>query len=288
MGALTVYAVTAVDGLAFGLLLYCLAAGLTLIWGVVDVLNLSHGTLYLIGAYLAWLCSDGGWTGLLTALAAGIAVGAAGGYLLDTAMRPLAGRHLDQALATLGAAFVAADLLTGATGGVPLRVQPPAVLAGSIPIFGHAYPVWRLLFIAVAAGIATVMIAVIDRSRTGAVIRAVVDDEAMAAAAGIGTRAVRAAVLAAGAALAVTAGVLAAPVLGPAPGVDTAVLTLSLIIVVIGGLGSVRGALAAALGVGQLQTLGVVLAPAGTVPFLLAAAMLAVLLARPSLQGRPA
>jgi len=283
---LTAYAVTVVDGLAYGLLLFTVAAGLTLIWGVADVLNLGHGTLYLAGAYLGWWLADGGWGGLAAATAVGSVAGAAAGGLLSVTLRPLTGRHLDQGLATLGGAFVAADLLTNATGGQPLRAEAP--LPASVPLFGHPYPVWRLLFIGVAAALATVMILVIERSRTGAMIRAVVDDEPMAAAAGVRTRLVQASVLAAGCALAVAVGVLGAPVLGPAPGVDTTVLTLSLIIVVVGGLGSIRGALAAAVGVGQLQTVGVLLAPPATVPFLLAAAMLAVLVARPTLHGRPA
>ncbi|MEV6968858.1 branched-chain amino acid ABC transporter permease [Hamadaea sp. NPDC051192] len=280
------YAITGLDGLAYGLLLFCIASGLTLIWGVADVLNLGHGTLYLAGAYLGWWLADGGWGGLAAATAVGALAGAATGGMLAIALRPLAGRHLDQGLATLGGAFVAADLLTTATGGQPLRAEAP--LPGSVPLLGHLYPSWRLLFIAVAAVLAAAMILIIDRSTIGAVIRAVVDDEPIAAATGIRTRQVQAGVLATGCALAVTIGVLGAPVLGPAPGVDATVLTLSLIIVVVGGLGSIRGALLAAIGVGQLQTLGVLLAPAAMVPFLLAAAMLAVLIARPTLNGRPA
>jgi branched-chain amino acid transport system permease protein len=281
------YAVTAVDGVAYGLLLFCVAAGLTLIWGVADVLNMSHGTLYLVGAYTAWALSDGGWTGLAVAIAVGATIGAAAGALLSVAMRPLAGRPLDQALATLGLSFVAADLLTGVFTGEPLRAEPPVALSGSVTVAGHAYPAWRLVFIGVAVAIAAVLFFTIDRSRAGAVVRAVVADAQMAEATGIRTRRVQAAVLAAGGMLAVAVGVLGAPVLGPAPGTDTLVLGQSLIIVVVGGLGSIRGALAAALCVGQVQTLGVLLAPAAA-PFLLAAAMLAVLVVRRPLPVRPA
>jgi branched-chain amino acid transport system permease protein len=283
---LATYAITCLDGLAYGLLLFTVASGLTLIWGVADVLNLGHGTLYLAGAYLGWWLADGGWGGLAAATAVGALAGAAAGGLLAVALRPLSGRQLDQGLATLGGAFVAADLLTTATGGQPLRAEAP--LPGSVSLLGQLYPAWRLLFIAVAAAIAATMVLIIDWSVVGAVIRAVVADEPMAAATGIRTRWIQAAVLAAGCALAVVVGVLGAPVLGPAPGVDTTVFTLSLIIVVVGGLGSIRGALVAAIGVGLLQTLGVLLAPAAMVPFLLALAMLAVLIARPTLHGRPA
>ncbi|MCP2323562.1 branched-subunit amino acid ABC-type transport system permease component [Hamadaea flava] len=286
MDGIFAYAITGLDGLAYGLLLFCVASGLTLIWGVADILQLGHGTLYLAGAYLGWWLADGGWGGLAAATAVGALAGAAVGGLLAICLRPLTGRHLDQGLATLGGAFVTADLLTTATGGQPLRAEAP--LPGSVPLFGHLYPTWRLVFIGVAAGLATILVLIVDRSTVGATVRAVVDDEQMAAATGIRTRLVQAGVLAAGCALAVTVGVIGAPVLGPAPGVDTTVLTLSLIIVVVGGLGSIRGALLAAVGVGLLQTLGVLLAPAALVPFLLAAAMLIVLVARPTLHGRPA
>ncbi|MEU7823013.1 branched-chain amino acid ABC transporter permease [Catellatospora sp. NPDC049133] len=282
------YLITVVDGLAYGLVLFVVAAGLTLIWGVADVLNLAHGTLYLVGAYTAWSLSDGGLTGLLLAVAVGAAIGATAGGLLSLAMRPLSRRPFDQALATLGLSFIGADVLTALFSGEPLHVSPPAALAGSVDLAGHAYPAWRLVFIGIAAAVATSLVLTIDRSRAGAVIRAVVTDAPMAEATGIRTRRVQIAVLAAGGAMAVAVGVAAAPVIGPAPGVDHIVLSQSLIIVVVGGLGSMRGALAAAVGVGQVQTLGVLLAPPATAPFLLAAAMLVVLVTRRSTLGRPA
>jgi branched-chain amino acid transport system permease protein len=140
------YAVTALYGLAFGLLLFTVAAGLTLIFGVLDVLNLAHGSLYLAGAYLAYLLAGGG--GLLDlaiAFAAGVAVGAGGGFLLAAMLRPLAGGgHLDQALATLGIAWIAADAYTAGFGGAPLPANPPDLLAGSIRLGAHGYPIYRL------------------------------------------------------------------------------------------------------------------------------------------------
>ncbi len=270
------YGITVLDGLAYGLLLFCVAAGLTLIFGVMGVLNLAHGTLYLLGTYLAWAIFDGGWAGLALAVAAGAVAGAVGGAGLSVAMRPLAGRHLDQALATLGIAFVAADLFTAVFGAEPLPADPPTALAGSVTMAGHSYPAWRLVFIGLAAVLASALLLVLERSRAGAVVRAVAADETMADATGIATRTVQTAVLAAGGALAVAVGVLGAPVLGPAPGVDTTVLVQSLIVVVVGGFGSVRGAFVAALGVGQIETLGVALAP-NLAPFLLFGVMLAVL-----------
>ncbi|MEH1124738.1 branched-chain amino acid ABC transporter permease [Micromonospora sp. CPCC 206061] len=274
------YAVTAVDGIAFGLLLFTVAAGLTLIFGVMDVLNLAHGSLYLAGAYLAYLLSGGDLLRLGAALAVGVVVGAAGGAALAAAMRPIAGHgHLDQALATLGIAFVAADGFTTGFGGAPLPTDPPRLLAGSISLAGHGYPIYRLLFIAIAGLLAIGLHLVITRTRHGVMLRATVADPAMAAATGINTRRVQGAALAAGGVLAVTAGVLGAPLLGPAPGVDTTVLVLSLIVVVIGGSSSIPGTLAAALVVGQVQTVGVIVAPS-VAPFALLAVLLVTLTAR--------
>ncbi len=274
------YAVTALDGLAFGLLLFVVAAGLTLIFGVVDVLNLAHGSFYLAGTAVAYLLSRGGLIGLVEALAVGALLGAGGGAALDAAMRPLLGYgHLDQALATLGIAFLAADGYTAVFGGAPLPVNPPRLLAGSIHLAAHGYPVYRLGFIAVAAALAVAAHLTITRTRYGVLLRATVADPAMAAATGVHTRRVRAAAMAAGGVLAVVGGVLGAPLLGPAPGVDTTVLVLSLIVVVIGGTGSIPGTLAAALLVGQVQTVGVLATPT-TAPFALFAVLLATLVLR--------
>ncbi|HEX5540818.1 MAG TPA: branched-chain amino acid ABC transporter permease [Micromonospora sp.] len=277
------YTVTALDGVAFGLLLFVVAAGLTLIFGVMDVLNLAHGTLYLAGAYLAYLLTDGSLIGLAAALAAGAALGAGGGAALSAALRPLSGRsHLDQALVTLGLAFLAADLFSTFFGAVPLPTAPPRLLAGGLELAGHGYPIYRLVFIAIAALIGLALHLTLQRTTAGVLLRATVSDPAMAAATGINAGRVRIAAMAVGGALAVVGGVLGAPLIGPGPGIDTTVLGLSLIVVVLGGAGSIPGALAAALLVGQIQTVGVLLAPAAA-PFALFGAMLIVLVIR----GRP-
>lgn len=274
------YAVTALDGVAFGLLLFVVAAGLTLIFGVMGVLNLAHGSLYLAGAALAYLLTNGGLAGLAVAVTAGALVGAACGAGLGVIMRPLEryGR-LGQALATLGLALLAADAYNTVFGGAPLLANPPSALAGSISVAGFGYPVYRLVFIGIAILLGLTLHLVVARSHYGAALRATVADPGMAAATGINTRTVQTSAMAGGGALAVTGGVLGAPLLGPAPGVDNTVLVLSLIIVVIGGAGSIPGTLAAALLVGQVQTVGVLAAPTAA-PFLLFAVLLAALAAR--------
>ncbi|GIG62532.1 branched-chain amino acid ABC transporter permease [Longispora fulva] len=281
MTAVGGYLVTAVDGVAFGLLLYTVAAGLSLVFGVLDVLNLAHGVLYLAGAYVTYLFADGGWRGLALAVCGGVVAGALGGLAMSALTRTLAHRgHLDQALATLGLAYVAADLFATAFGGDAKPASPPAALAGSVPVFGHAYPVYRLVFIAVALALAVAGQLALARTSLGALVRATVADRDMVRAMGVDTRLVVGAVFAAGAALAVLGGVLGAPILGAGPGVDRTVLVLSLVVVVVGGVGSLPGAFLAALLVGEVQTLGVRLAPSYA-PFLLFGVMLTVLAARP-------
>lgn len=278
------YAATAIDGIAYGLLLFVVAAGLALIFGVMDVLTLAHGTLYLAGAYLAWLLTGGSLLGLAAAVAVAVVVGAAAGGGLAAALRPLPG-HLDQALVTIGMAFLAADAFRSVFGPAPLPADPPAVLAGRVDLFGHGYPVYRLVFIGVAAAIAVGLHLTLRHSTAGLLLRATVADPGMAAATGVNVRRLRATAFAVGGALAVTAGVLGAPLLGPAPGVDTTVLILSLIVVVLGGTtGSVPGTLAAALLVGQVQTVGVLAAPT-LAPFALFGALLTVLVGRSRTTG---
>lgn len=281
--------VSMVDGVAYGLLLFTLAVGLSLVFGMMDVLNLAHGTLYLLGAYVAYSLSDGSWWGLVLALVAGVAVGVLGGGVLAAMIQPLAGRgHLPQALLTLGVAFVVADLLFAWFGSETLPTRPPDALAHSVSLLGHSYPVYRLVFIAVAAVLALLVHLVFERSSLGALVRATVADRDVVRAMGVDTRKVLFGVFAFSAALAAVGGVLGAPILAPGPGVDENVLVLSLVVVVIGGLGSVRGALVGALVIGQVQTLGVAVLPT-LAPFLLFGAMLVVLAWRPEgLGGRRA
>jgi branched-chain amino acid transport system permease protein len=273
--------VSIVDGVAFGLLLFTLATGLSLVFGMMDVLNLAHGTLYLAGAYLAYLLSDGSWVGFLTAIAAGVAIGAVGGAVLTGMTQPLARRgHLDQALLTIGVALIGAEAFLLVSGGNPLPAVEPAALDVSISLAGHTYPAYRLVFIGVAALLAVLVYLIFERSTLGALVRATVSDREMVQALGVDTRKVLLAVFAFGGALATVGGVLGAPIIGPAPNVDENVLVLSLVVIVVGGLGSIRGALLGALYIGQVQSLGVVLLPEYA-PFLIFGSMFLVLALRP-------
>jgi branched-subunit amino acid ABC-type transport system permease component len=283
------YLIPAVDGVAYGLVLFLVAAGLTLAYGVGRMLNLAHGTLFALGAYTAAMLSHGTWISLLAAIAAGTAAGTAGGVALAALLAPAAGRGpRDQALLTVGVALVGTDLLATATGGNNLPVALPAAVVGTTSIAGHRYPTYRLVLIVVAVAVAAGGWLALSRSRAGRVVRATVDDAQMLACLGISPTWVRGGVLAVSGALAGLAGVLGGPVIGVGPATADTVLMLSVVIVVVGGLGRLPGALVAAIGVGEVQTLGVSTLPAWVAPYLLygAAATALVIRCHPSLPGR--
>jgi branched-subunit amino acid ABC-type transport system permease component len=282
--------ISLLNGLAIGSLLFILAVGLSLIFGMMDVLNLAHGVLFLAGAYVAWWVAgqSPSWPGFLGAIGVAAIVGIAGGSVLSFATERLARRaHLDQALLTLGLALIAADGLSAAFGDDVHAINPPPGLDGSVALLGKAYPIYRLMLIGLGAALAIVVHAVVERTRLGALVRATVADRHMVQAAGIDDRKVKIAVFAVGAVLATTAGVLGAPVYGARPGLDGTVLLLSLVVVVIGGLGSVRGAVVGALVIGEIESLGRDLL-SDLASFVLFGALAAVLVVRPrGLFGAP-
>jgi branched-chain amino acid transport system permease protein len=283
MPAVDIAATAVVNGLAVGLLLFITAAGLSLIFGLMDVLNLAHGSLFLVGAYLAWWV--GGeqqtWSSLAWALAAVVVVGAAAGGLLSLATAPLARRpHLEQALLTLGIALIAADGLSALFGDDVRAIEPPGGLAGSVTFAGWTYPRYRLVLIAVAAALALLVWWTVERTSLGALFRATVVDRDMVAAVGVDPRLIRVGVFVLGSVLATVAGLLGAPVYNARPGLDSTILVLALAVVVVGGLGSIRGPLIAALLFGQVESVGRALLP-GLASFLLFGTLAAVLVARP-------
>ncbi|MHA6623072.1 branched-chain amino acid ABC transporter permease [Pseudonocardia sp. DLS-67] len=280
--------VSVLNGLSVGFLLFILAVGLSLVFGMMDVLNLAHGALFLGGAYLGAALS-GSWGGFLGALAIAAVGGLLAGAVLSLMTGPLRRRsHLDQALLTLGVAFVVAELLIIAFGDDPLSVAAPPALDGSVTVFGAVYPAYRLVLIGVGAVLAVAVYLVVERTRVGALVRATVADRDMVATIGVDNRLVTTAVFAVGSLLATTAGVLGGPIYGARPGLDATVLILALVVVVIGGLGSVRGALVGALIIGQVDTLGRMLLPE-LASFVLFAALALVLVLRPQgLFGGPA
>lgn len=277
--------ITIVDGVAFGVLLFTIAVGLSLVFGIMDVLNLAHGALYLVGAYLAVQFAGDGQAGLGGFLVAGLAatvVGAAAGAGLAVMTRPLARRgHLDQALLTLGVALIIGDLLSARYGNDVQSVPPPRFLAGSVSLAGRDYPSYRLAVIVAGLLLAVIVYLLVERSRVGALVRATVADAPMVRAMGVDTGRLVVVVFAFGVVLACLGGVLGAPVLGAYPGLDERVLILGLVVVVLGGLGSVGGAFLGAMVIGQVEVLGVSLLPQYA-SFLVFGTMALVLLARPA------
>lgn len=282
MGWLDANSLTILNGLALAALLFLIAVGLSLVFGTMDVLNLAHGVVSLTGAYVgvALLDPGTGTAGFLAALLVAAAIGLVLGGGLAMATGGISD-HLRQALLTLGIAMIAGDVLRRLFGADVQSVAPPAILDGSVQVLGRDYPVYRLAVMVISLVIGLLLYVVLDRTRVGALVRATVADRSMVEAIGVNSRLVLGGVFAVGAALAAMGGLLAGPVLGAQPGLDTTVLLLALVVVVIGGLGSIRGAVLGAVLVGQVQTLGVSLFPE-IASFLLFGAMGLVLLLKPA------
>jgi branched-subunit amino acid ABC-type transport system permease component len=281
-----VFVQQALNGISFGALLFILAAGLSLIFGMMDVVNLAHGAFYMLGAYVTLAIVQ--TTGLfwLALVAAPLAVGLVGLVLEPLLLRRLRGRHLDQVLLTIGVSLVIADLI-GLTFGREIHSIPlPAGIDRSIPVLGGDYPVYRLFVIALGVALAAVLTFVHRRTALGALIRAGVDDAEMLDALGVDTDRLFSITFAVGAALAGLAGVIAAPVFGIFPGMDVDALIYSLIVVVIGGLGTLSGAIAGAALVGPAQTFGSVVFPQLALALIFAIMALVLLLRPTGLLGR--
>lgn len=268
------------NGLAIGMLLFTMAVGLSLIFGLMDVLNLAHGAIFLMGSFMAFQILRGG-QGFAVAVLAALAVGLVIGLLLAGAVRPLARRgHLDQALLTLGFAFILSEIAALVWGRGFQTIAAPAFLGGSVELLGHTYPKYRIGVILVGLLLAVLAYLLFEQTQLGAIVRAAVEDRAMVSALGIDVGRVMVAVLALGSALAAFGGVIGAPILTIRPGLDWEVLILALIVVVVGGLGSIKGAFVGALLIGQVQSLGVAIVPE-IAAFAIFGVMAVILIVRP-------
>ncbi|HEV8537013.1 MAG TPA: branched-chain amino acid ABC transporter permease [Candidatus Limnocylindria bacterium] len=271
----------ALNGISFGALLFILAAGLSLIFGMMDVVNLAHGAFYMLGAYVAYQVVQVTGQFWLAILVAPVALAGLGLVVEPLLLRRLRGKHLDQVLLTIGVGFVIVDLI-GLYWGREVRTLPfPPGFDRSIDIGGSAYPTYRLFVIAFAVLLAGILYWLHRRSAIGALIRAGVDDAQMLSALGVDTDRLFAITFAVGAGLAGLAGVVAAPAFGIQPGMDVDALIFSLIVVVVGGLGTLNGAAVGAALVGPAETFGKVLFPQFALA-LIFAIMAVILLGRPS------
>ncbi len=254
----TIFLIQLLNGVQYGLLLFLVASGLTLIFGIMGVINLAHGSFYMVGAYLAWSLTQT-FGNFWIALAAGIVLSVVLGMLLEWLfIRHLYRRdHLQQVLLTYGLILIFSELRSMIWGDDVHGVAVPAMLAGSIALTDTlAYPVYRFWLSAICVLLAGLMYYLIQHTRLGMMIRAGASNREMTQSLGIDIGLLYRLVFALGVALAAFAGMIAAPVSSVFPGMGNQVLILCFVVVVIGGIGSVKGALAAALLIGLIDTFG--------------------------------
>ncbi|MBK8017088.1 MAG: branched-chain amino acid ABC transporter permease [Betaproteobacteria bacterium] len=259
---------TALNGITLASLYFVVASGFTLVFGLMRNVNLAHGSLYLLGAYVGWVVGDasGSW---LLAVAAGFGSAALAGLLLQVLVfRHMQGEDLRQTMVTIGVSIIAADLMLWIWGGEIYQFDPPEAIFGRtrMPIV-NAYPTYRLALLAAAIVIGLVLWWFLNRTRVGMMIRAGVDDRGMLAASGVNVQRVFAITFAIGAGLAGFGGVVGGTALSIAPGEDTRYLLASLVVVIVGGMGSIPGAALGALLVGLADQFGLAYAPTYGVVF---------------------
>ena len=277
----------ALNGLSFGALLFILASGLSLVFGMMDVVNLAHGAFYMLGAYVALSVVQLTGSFWIAMLAAPLTLALVGLLIEPLLLRRLRGRHLDQVLLTIGVSLVMVDVIGQVWGREVRSLAAPPGLDGSVELIGGVYPVYRLFVIAFGVALAVVMSVVYRRTRVGMLIRAGVEDAQMLGALGVDTNRLFASTVATGAALAGLAGVIAAPVFGVQPGMDTDPgLLYSLVVVVVGGLGTLSGAVAGSLLIGPADTFGKVVFQDVALAVIFAIVALVLLLKPTGLLGR--
>jgi len=271
------------NGLVSSMLLFTMAAGLSLIFGQMNVINLSHGAFYLLGGYIGLTAVRQFGAFWPAVVLAPLAVGLLGLVVERYLLRRMYGseRHLEQVLLTFGIALVLTDLIQWNWGAFVESVPAPAFLAGQIPFLGIRFPIYRLAIIVFGLLLAVGLWLFLERTRIGAIVRAGVTHPQIVSGLGINIQRVFAGVFAVGTALAALAGVLGAPVTTLYPGLDSEILILTIVVVVVGGLGTLKGAFLGALLIGMADTFGKAILPEFSL-FILFGVMAVVLLIRPT------
>ena len=277
---MNLWLILSVNSVTLGGLLFLLSAGFSLIFGLMRIPNLTHGSMFMLGAYFGVTCIAWGLGFWASALVAGLGVALFGAVVERFVLRRLIGAELAQVLVTLGLSFMVADVCLMQWGGDPISVETPALLRGATRMFGLAFPTYRLAIIVIATVIAVALWLLLERTRLGAMIRAAVDDPQMARVVGIRVSHLFTIVFALGAGLAGFAGVIGGPILSVYPGLDQDMLPLALVVVILGGTGRLLGSLVGSFVVGFLYNFGQAMFPelAYVVLFL---PMLIVLVVRP-------
>ena len=254
--------VQTLNGLQLSMLLFLLSIGLSVVFGMLNFINLAHGTLYMVGAYLALTCVrwfDSYWAALVLAP---LGVALIGAVFYAVLLRHMQRQSpMRQVLVTFGLIFVGFDAVRMVWGALPHTIPIPEVLDGSVRVLGEVYPAYRLFIIGLGLAVLVALHYGLDRTRLGAIVRAGVDNRSMVAALGIDVERAFFLVFCIGCWLAGLAGVVSAPVFSIFPGMDMSILILTLIVVVVGGPGSLKGAVIGSLVIGMVDTYGQVVAP---------------------------
>jgi branched-chain amino acid transport system permease protein len=277
---LAFWLIQSLNSLSLGGLLFLLSAGFSLIFGLMRIANLSHGAYFMLGAYIGLSVLRAGYSFAVAALAGGLAVALLGGLIERFVLRRLSGNSLAQVLATLGIAFILADGCLVIWTGDPQPLPSPQWLRGVLRIDTVAFPKYRIAVVALAAIVGVALWLLMERTRLGAMIRAGVDDMPMARAVGIPVSRLFTFVFCLGAFLAGVGGVLGGPILSVYPGLDTDMLPLALLVVILGGVGSLAGAFVGSFLTGFVYTFGQALIP-DLAYMILFLPMIIVLAARP-------
>ena len=235
------WVIQTLNSLALGGLLFMLSSGFALIFGLMRIANLTHGSLFMIGAYIAATVLKAGYSLVVAAIVAMIVVGIMGGLIERFILRALSGNSQGQVLATLGLSFIAADGCLMIWGGDPIPINAPEMLRAPLEMLGFSFPTYRLVVLGISIIIGLLLYLLMERTRLGAMIRAGVDDMQMARAVGIPASLLFTIVFSLGALLAGLGGTVGGPMLNAYPGLDGDMLPLALIVVILGGVGSLVG-----------------------------------------------
>jgi branched-chain amino acid transport system permease protein len=282
----TLWATNVLNGLSFGALLFLLSSGFTLAFGLMKVVNIAHGSFYMLGAYIAYSVMRVSDSFALSAIAGSLALFVVGVTLEETLLRRFHLQDLPQILMTMGFAFIVSRVCLIIWGGDPLVMKTPPWLRGPLLFGDFAFPKYRLFLIAVALVVGVALWLLLEKSRIGAAVRACVDDEEMAGALKINTRLLFTGMFGFSALLAGFGGAIGAPYVGAYPGLDFNILPLALVVVIIGGLGSLSGAALGSVFVGLMDSIGKTAFPELSY-FTIFAPMIAVLAIKPrGLLGR--
>ena len=256
-----IWVIQTLNSLALGGLLFLLSSGFALIFGLMRIANLTHGALFMLGTYVAATVVRAGYGLVLAGAVAMVAIAVVGGLIERLILRRLTNNSQGQVLATLGLSFVAADFCLMVWGGDPIPIETPRMFQAPVHLLGLSFPTYRLVVLAIAVLVGVLLYLLIERTRLGAMIRAGVDDMQMARAVGIPASRLFTTVFCLGAGLAGLGGTLGGPIFNAYPGLDSEMLPLALIVVILGGVGSLFGTFVASFIVGFIYTFGIFLVP---------------------------